>query len=556
MRRNSKQRGGALMNGTAEIRRSMLWAAYGDALGFITELADRRMVKRRVGTEAVTRLMPWVRRLGGRFGADVPLPSGCYSDDTQLRLATTRAIRGNGDFDIEAFSKVELPVWRGYALGAGRGTKAAATALSRRDTQWSTNFFELKGQSYVKGGGNGAAMRIQPHVWAAAEKCTDAKLLQDVIRNAVTTHGHPTGIIGAAFHALCLRRTAVLRRVLGPREWEETADLAGGIAARIRDDNELAIFWIPTWEGKTGTSLEVGFAKASAELHREVAVARQFVLGSGRSADRGRLYSELAGTLDAFAPETVGSAIKTSVLAAFLACLYEDDAASGLRAAANLFGTDTDSIATMAGAILGLVAAVDPPDPVADQTYLETEARRLSFIARGERTDSFTYPDLLHWSAPTRETDIAGRKSDGFAVCGLGAAQPIGEPQVHRDTAFQWLLLRFGQKILVKLLDRPAELVEELLPFSGTARPRKNSVTVALSGGISGAPGTDRVLDDAQADLSLDEATDLAIRRGFEPDIVGRLLMRFAERPGGVDRAVSFAAIIAKAKQARMKRGG
>src|SRR5690554_4846742 len=106
------------MDDRERVRRSALWAAYGDALGFITELADEKSVKWRVGRERIQRTMNWRRRVGGKYGVEVEIPAGCYSDDTQLRLSTARAIRGDGVFDVEAFAKVELPVWTSYALGA------------------------------------------------------------------------------------------------------------------------------------------------------------------------------------------------------------------------------------------------------------------------------------------------------------------------------------------------------------------------------------------------------------------------------------------------------
>jgi ADP-ribosylglycohydrolase len=91
---------------------SALWAAYGDILGFPTELVDTEGVKRRIGTTKITEPRPWKRLVGGRAGAWVQLAAGTYSDDTQLRLATSRAIRADGYFDVEAFAKVELPVPR------------------------------------------------------------------------------------------------------------------------------------------------------------------------------------------------------------------------------------------------------------------------------------------------------------------------------------------------------------------------------------------------------------------------------------------------------------
>ena len=99
---------------------SALWSAYGDALGFTTELADTSLVRRRTGgTAPVTNTLAWQRLIGGRFGALINLPAGTYSDDTQLRLATSRCIRHDGQFDVETLAKIELPIWLNYSLGGG-----------------------------------------------------------------------------------------------------------------------------------------------------------------------------------------------------------------------------------------------------------------------------------------------------------------------------------------------------------------------------------------------------------------------------------------------------
>src|ERR1051325_9959580 len=198
------------------IRNSALWAAHGDALGFISELVDRKGLIRRIDADRVTRTVPWRRRVGGRFGIEIMLPAGCYSDDTQLRLSTSRAIRGDGEFDVEAFAKVELPIWLSYALGAGKGTRSAAMSLSHQNANWFSNFFNDEHISYVNCGGNGAAMRIQPHVWSARDRSRPETFIVDVIKNSVCTHGHPRGILGAVFHALCLAMTLDRGYVAGP----------------------------------------------------------------------------------------------------------------------------------------------------------------------------------------------------------------------------------------------------------------------------------------------------------------------------------------------------
>ncbi len=179
------------MSTKQNIEKSMLWAAYGDALGFITELCPKKYLPSRTGGKSsVDSLIPWTRRIGGRFGVNVELPAGCYSDDTQLRFATCRSIRSDGFFDIETFAKVELPIWLSYSLGAGRGSKAAAESLKKKQNHWNSNFFESEHSSYINGGGKGAAMRIQPHVWSASKEKRFDLILRDVVRNMSVTHGY------------------------------------------------------------------------------------------------------------------------------------------------------------------------------------------------------------------------------------------------------------------------------------------------------------------------------------------------------------------------------
>lgn len=109
----------------AEIRRSSLWAAYGDALGMMSEFKGPKGVLYRTNGAPLREPIEWKRRFGPPGHLIVRMPRGCYSDDSQLRLATGRAIGPDG-FDVESFATVELPVWMSYALGAGRASKLAA----------------------------------------------------------------------------------------------------------------------------------------------------------------------------------------------------------------------------------------------------------------------------------------------------------------------------------------------------------------------------------------------------------------------------------------------
>lgn len=52
---------------------------------------------------------------------------------------------------------------------------------------------------------------------------------------------------------------------------------------------------------------------------------------------------------------------------------------------------------------------------------------------------------------------------------------------------------------------------------------------------------------------SLDELTNIAIKSNFDHAVIGRHLIDLAERAEGIDLVIAYAAIIAKAKKARMK---
>jgi len=120
---------------------SALWAAAGDALGWMTELSrGAGGVKYRTGTGSVAEPMAWKRRIGGKFGVTVELPAGTYTDDTQLRLSVSRAIRGAGARDVEALGKIEVTDWHGYCLGAGIGCRDAATNHTKRGVNWCVHF--------------------------------------------------------------------------------------------------------------------------------------------------------------------------------------------------------------------------------------------------------------------------------------------------------------------------------------------------------------------------------------------------------------------------------
>jgi ADP-ribosylglycohydrolase len=526
-----------------QVVNSALWAAYGDAIGFPSELVSSRELEKRIGTPDVDGPVDWCKRTGGMFGPEVRFAAGSYSDDTQLRLAVCRAIAGNGFFDVESFAKIELPVWLNYALGAGRASKLAASNLALRDPTWSHNFFKGNHVDYWNGGGNGAAMRIQPHVWAVHRMGAGA-FMGDVVRNAVCTHGHPRALMGAAVHAHALHVALQNGRVSAPEEWAELGSVASAQAYQsLLDDQELALVWIPQWEQLSGSRLRALWDTTTTEW---IESCRTAVSVCRTTASPDEQYTAVLAELGGYSGAERGSGLKTPLYANVLAWLFRDEGPrQALLAAANALGSDTDTIGTMAGAIIGAVSSTAPSEPVQDAAYIASEARRLFAIGLGREQPGFDYPDLMKWSAPRAQTDAWVHGEGGAALMALGTLTAAG-PEFSAPNGpghiYQWCTLPFGQTVLAKRKksasppgDGKATGQPRKPPSSRHQDPRPEHATA-----IAPDPGAD-----------LHTRTRDCIRGGFQAGDIGEHLLALMSGPDGIERAIAFAAIIAKAKLAR-----
>ena len=534
---------------------SALWAAAGDALGFITELTDAQGLKWRVGSSFVTTTTRWRRSVGGKFGAVVDFPAGAYSDDTQLRLATSRAIRSDGHFDVEAFAKVELPLWLCYALGGGRSTKAAAGALGHPDVNWYSNFFETKAAKYTDAGGNGAAMRVQPHIWAS-KAFAPTDYVPNIIRNAVCTHGHMRAIFSAVFHGFCLGEALRTGEAANPDVWRSAIECASQIPQFVRRDPELSAFWLPVWEAKAKSEIERSCEAVRRECEDDIEK-----LATTTETEGLERYKNVLERLGCLSAESRGSGTKTALLAAWLAWEYRGmPPLDVLTLAANVLSSDTDTIGTMAGALLGATAKTAPSAELMDRDYLTSEAERLGRIAGGQKVSNFEYPDLLSWKAPKTQLDAVGSVDGRVMVAGFGEAEAIGTKYSARKTDgsnWQWLRLRFGQTILSKQRDvLPA--VQKVGPpdrrvatsHANLGRPKVRKLDQTPMFGIKEAG--EMATNTPPSEGTIDELTGEAIRSGFNAELIGKHFLAFAEVPDGIEKALAYSAIMIKARRARL----
>lgn len=540
---------------------SSLWAAAGDSIGWISELVNGKAgLERRIGSQRLSRPVAWSRIVGGRGGPKVALPAGTYSDDTQLRLAVSRSIRGNGFFDVENFAKIELTVWPSYALGGGVGTKTAAQNLAKRTVNWFNNFYSTGRQSYFTSGGNGAAMRIQPHVWSSCGSRSEDEILLDVLKDSLVTHGHPHGFCGAIFHAKTLLGILLYNKVPDIRDWKKYIESFSVIPDLIRMDSQLSSFWLAEWESNNQLSLSDSILKCQKEILNDLENINAILQENNEKAYRRIL--EITGCLT---DKYRGSGIKTALVSAVLAHIYQyDNIESALVCAANEIDSDTDTIASMCGALLGAYSEQEVTWPLQDRDYLISESMRLANIERSNSQRSFEYPKIQSWIPPYKQNDAVGIVENNFALVGLGMLTNIDERYYEANNAcWQWFKLPFGQTILVKRKsDSIREIHESQLPdFNPISKVTKSEVkkendskdefltktnVMAKQGDLFGR--------EADPKDWLDSITDVVINSNFDDVTLGRMLNECINKTQSVQMAVSFSAIIAKAKIVRQRK--
>lgn len=457
------------MSAHRSVRSSALWAAWADALGFISELTNARGLSRRLeGRPQLDAPVAWNRRVGGKFGTIVRLPKGCYSDDTQLRIATARAIASNTDgFDVEAFSKIELPAWQAYALGGGNASRAAAANLCRNNVSWFSNFYD----GWHAAGGNGAAMRIQPHIWRISSgQASIEGAIRDVIVNTITTHGGPRAILGSVMHANALFLFLGEPSEAAGMRWQKVLAESTDALGLLFSVDEIKQVWLPAWERDATRRFEDAWSEVSAEaaLALEICAKHLPALRGGALDQLQSAYSDLCKELNLFDPAVRGNAITTVCAAIALATALPDDPRTVAITAAAELGTDTDTIGTMAAAMAGCAAETTPE--VLDGEYI---AELAGSVCEDGASEAFVYPDIRHWIPPRAALDLVGTVDGKVLLAGISHVNPQqGAWPARSGTTYGWFETDFGQSMLLK----HRELLKELPAF---ARPASHSRTFA-----------------------------------------------------------------------------
>ena len=358
-----------------------LGAAIGDALGWPQEIRSGLVggQKERDSASPRAEFRSWIRFAGHsryRRYRD-PVDAGAYSDDTQLFLATARACLV-GDQWWQWLTEVEIPSWPAYQRGGGGAVLAAASSWADGRPPWNREGNQRIQESerrYREAGANGVAMRIAPHVFWAD---TPDILVQRVVQDGITTHGHPRALVGALAYAFAVRHAAFSRETL------KFGDSVRAAQHGLVDVRRIMPLLPEGWGG--AEDLDV-FAHRWHETNRELALLLDIV---ATSLDRGAASNpeatlEQLGCTDS---KFHGSGTISAAGSIYLASRFAARPLGGLVSAAYLRKADTDTLASLTGALLGAVHGSKWLEPllaeVQDGRYISEMAARTAnrFVTR------------------------------------------------------------------------------------------------------------------------------------------------------------------------------
>jgi ADP-ribosylglycohydrolase len=336
---------GATDSATRTARAIFLGAAAGDALGWPQETRGGLIGGQKERDRAVPRpeFRAWTRHAGhySRRYQDPVLP-GEYSDDTQLLLATARSCLA-GDRWWDRLTEVELPTWPLYQRGGGGAVLTAAASWADGRPPWHKDGAaraQAVEKRYRAAGANGVAMRIAPHVlWADSR----ADLIRRIVRDGITTHGHPRALVGALVYAFALFDAASSQGTHGFGDSVEKA------AAGLIDIGQVLQALPAGWGAPR--DLE-DFAATWQETNKETS---QLLALVADSLHRGAMSNpeatlERLGCTD---PKINGAGTVSAAAAIYLASRFAARPQDGLLSAAFLRKADTDTLAALTAAILG-----------------------------------------------------------------------------------------------------------------------------------------------------------------------------------------------------------
>ncbi len=455
------------------VKSAFLGAAAGDALGWPNELNAKNIDAMTSGRPVpiANGFIKWRRREGGRWYAhEETVEAGEYSDDTQLLLATARCVVREAEW-WEQFTRAELPLWTAYERGGGGATKRAADAWLRGREPWGTARSTPRKQ-YVEAGGNGVAMRIMPHCARGTGATTFAGVAEEIVANGIATHGHPRALVGALAYGFALWLAFRSTGTLGFGSLISDVHDASSVWAPVPNLDEFC----PKWRVEVADEKYLKSWSAVVDEMLELLRTCKAAIGQGVASDTDGLLSDI-GCYDA---QRLGAGTVAAAAAIYFASRWAAQPLLGVREAAYMRGTDTDTIASMTGGLLGALHGntewMDGMDEVVqDSVYIRGISETV--VAGGK---SGAPKDPVRVTASLLEklkSQLAVADAEGSIPLPFGGSARVVESK--RLTSLQdginvrrWKLhILGGQSVYMKKLERSSKQVG--LGLAGEDRTHK-----------------------------------------------------------------------------------
>lgn len=327
---------------------ALLGAAIGDAYGWPYEQNSKNT---NVTEKKSIDFIEWRHRAGGRFWAhEERILPGEYSDDTQLIIATLRALLEGKQWS-QHFIAYELPAWLSYARGAGKATKKAAELWKKGKTPWELrkNPYDVVNK-YFMAGGNGAAMRVLPHAFLS--NLDNEEFMEQVFINSMYTHGHPRAIMGAMLYATAVKYILQCETTLSYGELVEYLLSDQSKWTKIPKNSKIEN-WINKAEENDIPYYRL-WEDAAYETNDLLHIVKHSLYNG--SLD---LTNETLQELGCFDKKINGAGNRTAIISIYLFSKYADSPIECIKKAGTLKKADTDTIASMAGGLLGALHGID-----------------------------------------------------------------------------------------------------------------------------------------------------------------------------------------------------
>lgn len=300
-----------------KVKAVFLLSAIGDALGVPLETKTRDAINAEYGRVADYVTNPTHQWYGA-------WEKGRWSDDTQLSLVIARSLVARKGIDLDDLARRHIAAYDECNVGWGGSTKESIQRLKAGVSPQRSGAGVEHGRG--KGKGNGVAMKIAPlALYYAARSGTAAHLhrgAKESIRDvAAMTHRTEMGVASALAQVVAIQYCLSAGEKFSAGEFAALVHKAALIGERSRitlipdnsDDMLSDRLWklahVPSWEGLTDDNIAEHFGNGSCYVYESLPVAYALFLRNPHSIE----------------------------------ALYD---------AVN-FGEDTDTIASMVGALLG-----------------------------------------------------------------------------------------------------------------------------------------------------------------------------------------------------------